>query len=166
MHTLRVATFVTSYDHIPTASICQPSHFIWHHHSRTDGGLFRRARRTPALLPLPTPSDLIWWMPPITYTTIKKCVYPQHHHSKSTTQHSASVNNTKLTLARDDLWEGTQPNACSLKPNKSLTDTTFQSTFFSYVPDGSLLLGYTFFCLEDVVRSIPNRNMFNCPGKW
>ncbi|XP_023755112.1 LEAF RUST 10 DISEASE-RESISTANCE LOCUS RECEPTOR-LIKE PROTEIN KINASE-like 2.1 isoform X1 [Lactuca sativa] len=73
-------------------------------------------------------------------------------------------NNTKLTLALDDLWEGDQPNACLLRPNESIDLTTFRYTFFSYVPDGSLFLGIYFSCLEDVVRSIPNRNRFNCSG--
>ncbi|CAI9299796.1 unnamed protein product [Lactuca saligna] len=73
-------------------------------------------------------------------------------------------NNTKLTLALDDLWEGDQPNACLLRPNESIDLTTFRYTFFSYVPDGSLFLGIYFSCLEDVVRSIPSRNRFNCSG--
>ncbi|KAL7590227.1 hypothetical protein Lser_V15G40825 [Lactuca serriola] len=73
-------------------------------------------------------------------------------------------NNNKLTLALDDLWEGDQPNACLLRPNESIDLTTFQYTFFSYVPDGSIFQGLYFSCLEDLVSSIPNRSRFNCSG--
>lgn len=53
---------------------------------------------------------------------------------------------------------------CSLRPNESINITTFQYTLFSYVPNGSLFLGLFFSCPEEIVSSIPIRNIFNCSG--
>ncbi|KAL4570004.1 hypothetical protein LXL04_025653 [Taraxacum kok-saghyz] len=69
-------------------------------------------------------------------------------------------NNYKLALALDDL-RGDEP-ACSLRQSNSVNTTTFQYTLFSYVPNGSLILGLYFSCEEDVVRSIPTRQRLNC----
>ncbi|KAL4573391.1 hypothetical protein LXL04_020194 [Taraxacum kok-saghyz] len=69
-------------------------------------------------------------------------------------------NNSKVSLALDDL-QGDEP-ACSLRQTDSINTTTFQYTLFSYVPNGSLILGLYFSCEEDVVRSIPTRKILNC----
>ncbi|KAL4573380.1 hypothetical protein LXL04_020183 [Taraxacum kok-saghyz] len=69
-------------------------------------------------------------------------------------------NNSKVALVLDDL-RGDEP-ACSLRRTDSISTTTFQYTLFSYVPNGSLILGLYFSCEDDVVRSIPIRKILNC----
>ncbi|KAL7590075.1 hypothetical protein Lser_V15G40814 [Lactuca serriola] len=66
-----------------------------------------------------------------------------------------------LTVVLRDSVTCREDNVTTLQ----IVNTTFRYIVFSYVPDDSLILGLHFSCLEDVVRSTPNRNRFNCSGE-
>nr|GEW19814.1 protein kinase-like domain-containing protein [Tanacetum cinerariifolium] len=55
---------------------------------------------------------------------------------------SIDQHNTKITLASNDMWgHGLTPNACLLRQDESLNNTTFEYTVFSYIPDEFFCLG-------------------------
>nr|GEW63958.1 leaf rust 10 disease-resistance locus receptor-like protein kinase-like 1.2 isoform X1 [Tanacetum cinerariifolium] len=76
---------------------------------------------------------------------------------------SIDQNNTKITLASNDIWgQGPKPNACLLRQHESINNTTFEYTVFSYIPDEFLFLGVYLSCLEDSDDLIPVKNRLNC----
>nr|GEX15921.1 leaf rust 10 disease-resistance locus receptor-like protein kinase-like 1.2 isoform X1 [Tanacetum cinerariifolium] len=76
---------------------------------------------------------------------------------------SIDQNNTKITLASNDIWgQGLKPNACLLRQHESINNTTFEYTVFSYIPEEFLFLGVYLSCLEDNDDLIPVKNRLNC----